>query len=82
MGIWKQYVGMERAWAHLTTPKKFTGLHKFYDSPSYETSLKVWVGVSVVTGIYVGYKLYQLQQQPTLVYVPAEWSEEDEEAIF
>lgn len=80
MSIWSKYVSFERRVAHLQTPKSFTRLHKYYDSPTYETHLKVWVVVSVAVGVYTGYLINKHQKEmnsyPEFKFVPSEWSED------
>jgi hypothetical protein len=82
MNIWSKYVSFERKWAHMQTPQKFTRLHNYYDSPTYETHLKVWVVVSVAVGVYTGYLINKLQkelEQGEEVTVPQEWVDESKE---
>lgn len=82
MNIWSKYVSFERKWAHLQTPQKFTRLHNYYDSPTYETHLKVWVAFSVAVGVYAGYRINKWQkemEQYEVVTVPQKWVDEANE---
>ncbi len=87
--IWSKYVNFERHLAHLQTPKSWTRLHNYYDSPAYEKQLKVWVVVSVIAGVYVGYEIYKYNTRLDALefsFVPQEWDytppADDEEPVW
>ena len=82
MSMWSKYVNFERKVAHVQTPKSWTKLHDYYDTPTYETALKVWVVVSVAVGVYTGYLINKWQKEQAEMgamvngfnFVPQEWS--------